>query len=375
MIYFDNAATSGKKPVGVINSVGLALKYYSANPGRSGYKSSMEAAMKIYETRSALADFFGAEAENVAFTLNCTHALNCILKGVLKKGDHIIVSDLEHNAVMRPLFSLSKMRGVEFSVAEVSQDDDITVKNFENLIKSNTKMILCTHASNVTGQILPIEKIGVICARYGLLFGVDAAQSAGVLSINMLKMNIDFLSIAAHKGLYAPMGIGILISRKPLEFTVIEGGTGTGSIDLSQPYEMPERIESGTVNLPGIFGVSAGLNFVKSNTPERLYKRELSIIKHIYSAFKKMGNVELYTDIPHLTKSVPVLPFNIKGKNCDEVAQYLARNNIATRAGLHCAPSAHRKMGTIPAGCVRISTGFFNNLTEAEILIKTIKKI
>lgn len=375
MIYFDNAATSGVKPQSVINSVNRALRFYSANPGRSGYKTSMEAAMKIYETRAELADFFGADTENVAFTLNCTHALNCILKGVLKNGEHIIVSDLEHNAVMRPLFTLSKMRGVEYSIAQVNDDDDITVKNFENLIKSNTKMILCTHASNVTGQILPIEKIGEMCARNGLIFAVDAAQSAGVLPINMKKMNIDYLSVAAHKGLYAPMGIGILIARKPLQFTVLEGGTGTNSIDLSQPEEMPERIESGTVNLPAVFGVLAGLRFVKLQTIERLYKKELSLIEYIYSSFGKMGKLELYTDIPRLYRSVPVLPFNVKGMESDEVAQFLAKNNIATRAGLHCAPSAHKKIGTMPSGCVRLSTGFFNNLNDAEFLIKTLKKL
>ncbi len=375
MIYFDNAATSGVKPKSVINSVNSALKYYSANPGRSGYKTSIDAAIKIYEARTNIADFFGAEAENVAFTLNCTHALNCILKGVLKKGDHIIVSDLEHNAVMRPLFKLSKVRGVEYSTAQVSIDDEITVKNFENLIKSNTKMILCTHASNVTGQILPIKKIGEICNRYGLLFGVDAAQSAGVLPINMKEMNIDYLSVAAHKGLYAPMGIGILISRKPLENTVLEGGTGTNSIDLSQPEDLPERIESGTVNLPGIFGVLSGLKFVKQNNPIRLYKNELSIIRYIYSAFKNIEKIKLYTPSPQLFKSVPVLPFNIKGKSSDEVAKYLAQNNIATRAGLHCAPSAHKKLGTIPDGCVRLSTGFFNTFSQADYLIKIIKNL
>lgn len=375
MIYFDNAATTGVKPQSVINSVDRALKFYSANPGRSGYKTSMEAAMKIYEARAEVADFFGAEAENVAFTLNCTHALNCILKGVLKNGDHIIVSDLEHNAVMRPLFSLSKISGIEFSVAEVNSNDDVTLKNFENLIRSNTKMILCTHASNVTGQILPIEKIAEICVKYGLLFGVDAAQTAGVLEINMSKMHIDFLSVAPHKGLYAPMGIGVLICRKPLEFTVLEGGTGSKSIDLAQPTEMPDRIESGTVNLPGIFGVAAGLNFVKFKSPQFFYKTELSIIKYIYSAFEKMKKVQLYTDNPQLFKNVPVLPFNVKGRSCDEVAQYLAGKNIAVRSGYHCAPSAHKKMGTIGTGCVRISTGFFNTFTEAEILIKAIKKI
>ncbi len=375
MIYFDNAATTGVKPQSVINSVNLALKFYSANPGRSGYKTSMEAAMRIYETRKKAADFFGADTENVAFTLNCTHAINCILKGVLKRGDHIIVSDLEHNAVMRPLFTLNKTRGAELSVAETDENDDITVKNFENLIKSNTKMIFCTHASNVTGQILPIEKIGEMCRKNGIMFGIDAAQSAGELPINMKKMNIDFLSVAAHKGLYAPMGIGLLIARKPLEFTVLEGGTGTNSIDMAQPEEMPERIESGTVNLGGIFGVSAGLDFVKKHSIERLYKRELAIIEYIYSAFKKIEKVELYTNKPLLYKSVPVLPFNIKGKESDEVSMYLAKNNIATRAGLHCAPSAHRKLDTMPNGCVRLSTAFFNNFSEADFLIKTIKKI
>ena len=375
MIYFDNAATSGVKPPSVINAVNSALKNYSANPGRSGYKISMEAAMKIYEARAKAAELFGADAENVAFTLNCTHAINCILKGVLKRGEHIIVSDLEHNAVMRPLFTLTKTRNIELSIAEVSQDDETTVKNFENLIKSNTRIILCTHASNVTGQILPIEKIGEMCKRHGILFGVDAAQSAGVLPINMKKMNIDFLSIAAHKGLYAPMGIGMLISRKPVEFTILEGGTGTNSLDLAQPEEMPERIESGTVNLPGIFGVSAGLDFVKKFTIERLYKNELSLIEYIYSALKKIKKVELYTEKPVLYKSVPVLPFNIKGKESDEVSMYLAKNNIATRSGLHCAPSAHIKIGTMPTGCVRLSTAFFNNFSEADFLIKTIKKI
>lgn len=374
MIYFDNAATTGVKPQSVINAVNFALKNYSVNPGRSAYKASMDAAIKIYETRREIADYFGAKPEEVAFTSNCTHSVNCILKGVLKTGDHIIVSDLEHNAVMRPIFAMSKTQGVNYSVAEIKNNDEDTLKSFEELISPKTKMIFCTHASNVTGQILPIEKIGKLCKKKGIMFGVDAAQSGGVLPINMEKMDIDFLALAPHKGLYSPMGIGVLIARQPLEFTIIEGGTGTNSIDLTQPNDMPEKIESGTVNLPAIFGLKEGINFVKTKKNLLIYKHELAIIGYIYNSLSKLKKVELYTAKPELFKNAPVLPFNIKGLSSDDTANYLSKNNIATRAGLHCAPSAHKKLGTLGSGCVRISTSVFNNISQAEYLIKIIKK-
>ena len=375
MIYFDNAATTAVKPQSVINAVNYALKNYSVNPGRSAYKTSIEASIKIYETRQVIADFFGAKPENVAFTLNCTHSINCILKGVLKNGDHIIISDLEHNAVVRPLFTLFKRRGINFSVAETGTSDDETIKNFEKLITPETKMIFSTHASNVTGQILPIERVGELCKKHGILFGVDAAQSGGVLPINMEKSNIDFLAVAPHKGLYSPMGIGILIARKPLEFTILEGGTGTNSVDPLQPSDIPEKLESGTVNLPAIFGVKEGIKFVKSKNNLMVYKHEFELIKHIYNSLSELKNVELYTEKPELFKSVPVLPFNIKGLSSDETANYLSKNNIAVRAGLHCAPSVHKKLGTLERGCVRISSSLFNNFREAEYLINVVKKI
>lgn len=374
MIYFDNAATTSVKPYGVINAVNFALKNYSVNPGRSAYRSSIQAAEKIYKTRMAIAEFFGAEPENVAFTENCTHSINCILKGALKAGDHIIVSDLEHNAVMRPLFALAKNRGVKYSIAQTSDNDEITVKNFEELINDKTRMIFCTHASNVTGQILPINRIGDLCKKRGILFGVDGAQSCGVIPVNMQKMNIDFLAIAPHKGLYSPMGIGVLIAQRPIDFTIIEGGTGSNSADLTQPLDMPERIESGTVNLPAIIGVNAGVNFLKNYEPTHIYNHEFKLIQHIYSSLCEIKNVELYTPKPELFKAVPVLPFNIKDLTSDETAAFLAKHNIATRAGLHCAPSAHKKLGTLERGCVRISVSIFNNLNEADFLIKTMKK-
>ena len=228
MIYFDNAATTSIKPKEVINNVNYALKNLSANPGRSGHSLSVNTALAVYNTRQKIADFFGANGgENVIFTLNCTHALNYVLKGVLGRGDHVITSDLEHNAVMRPLIKT----GVNFSTFKVDfKDENKTVSELESKIKPNTKLVVCTVASNVWGKILPIEKIGKICKNKGVLFCVDAAQGAGVLPINMQEMNIDFLCVAAHKGLYAPMGIGILICQKPIENTLLEGGSGTNSV-------------------------------------------------------------------------------------------------------------------------------------------------
>lgn len=376
MIYLDNAATSGVKPPSVIKAVETALNNYSANPGRSGYKSSIDTSLKIYSVRQKIADFFSADGpENVAFTLNCTHSLNCILKGVLTKGDHIIVSDLEHNAVMRPLYQMENKNGIEVSFAKISTDNEITVKNFEKLIKPNTKLILSTHASNVTGQIIPIELIGALCAKYNINFAVDAAQTAGVIEINMKKANIDYLAVAPHKGLYSPMGIGILIARKPLKYTVIQGGTGTESLSLAQPEDMPERIESGTVNVPAIFGISAGIDFVKKSGVKQLYEKELLLIKYLYAMFKQMPNVIIYTPEPKLYKSVPVLPFNVVNKHSDDVSDALSKRNIATRAGLHCAPAAHKKLNTLPNGCVRVSTAFFNTKSEMEFLANVIKNL
>lgn len=375
MIYLDNAATSGIKPQGIINSVNKALSLYNANPGRSGYNRSVKAAEKVYETRVKVAEYFCAEPENVAFTLNCTQAINYILKGILSSGDHVIVSDLEHNAVMRPLFELTNKKGVEVSIAKVENTDEQTIKNFENLIKSNTKLIFCTHASNVTGEILPIKKIGKLAKIRGIDFAVDAAQSAGVLPINMEEMNIDYLAIAPHKGLYSPMGTGILIAKKPLPFTVIEGGTGSNSLEIEQPSDMPERMESGTVNLPGIFGINAGLDFVKNHKNNEIYIKEMHLIRYIHSHLKNIEGVKLYLENYEDFKKVPLLIFNYKDYKSEEISNYLGKKGIATRGGLHCAPSAHKKLGTLPFGCVRISAGCFNSINEAQFLIKTVKNI
>ena len=370
MIYFDNAATTGRKPPEVLNAVSTALKSYSANPGRGGYKYSQKTADAVFEVRKKMADFFGTEGpENVVFTLNCTQSINTVLKGVLKKGDHIVVSSLEHNAVMRPL----KKMGVLFSVAEVSlTDDTVTVQNFSKAIRPNTKMIFCTGGSNVIGKLLPIGKIGKIAREKRVLFGVDAAQTAGVIPINMKEMNIDYLCIAAHKGLYAPMGLGVLICRKGMPETLIEGGTGTNSLDFNQPSELPERLESGTVNVPAIIGLGAGLDFISKKGIKRLYGEEMKLIKYIYSGLSKNRNIELYTPPPELWIYAPVLSFNFNGIKSIETAKILDEKGIAVRAGYHCAPTAHKQIDTLSGGTVRVSVSAFNTLNEAEAFIRTI---
>ena len=280
----------------------------------------------------------------------------------------MIISNLEHNAVMRPLKKLK----ANFSVAEVGKNKSETLANFERLIKPNTRLIFVTGASNVTGQILPIKELGDLCKSKGILFGVDGAQIAGNRPINMQQMNIDFLCIETHKSLYAPMGIGILICRKPLENTILEGGTGTDSLDFSQPRILPEGMESGTINVPAIFGVSAGLDFVEKIGIERAYKHEFELLEMLYFGLSKNPYVTLYTAPPRFFECVPVLPFNYKDYDSFKTAAILNKNGFAVRGGFHCAPTAHRALKTGNFGAVRVSFGLFNTKNEVQSLLNLI---
>ena len=369
MIYFDNAATTGHKPQSVINAMNYALKNLSANPGRSGHKLSQDASLIVYNAREKTAEFFGASGpENVVFTLNCTQSINYVLKGVLNSGDHIVVSDLEHNAVMRPIHAM----GIEYTKAEVSLcDDENTLENFKKSIRKNTKMIFCTAASNVIGRILPIKEIGNLCREKGILFAVDAAQGAGVIDINMKTMHIDYLCIAPHKGLYCPMGIGILIAEKEIKRTIIEGGTGTESLKMIQPDLLPEMLESGTVNLPAIATISSGINFVKAQQ-KNIFNYEKSLVIRFYNA-AKARKIIFYTN-PLYENYAPVLSFNVKDLPSDETAKRLNDMGFALRAGFHCAPTAHEKIGTLKYGTVRFSPSIFNKISEVDALINAFKK-
>ncbi len=377
MIYLDNAATTYPKPVVVQNAMSHALKYYGANPGRAGHDMSMAAAEEIYRCRTAAADFFHAPGpECIAFTLNCTHAMNYVLKGLLKPGDHVVTSCLEHNAVMRPLQALSE-KGVTFTIAQVFPgDNDATVDSFRKAINAGTKLIVCTHASNVWGIRLPVERIAALGHQYGVPIVVDCAQTAGVLPIDMAENGLDYLCIAGHKGLYAPMGTGMLITPNGSDLaTIIEGGTGTNSISLTQPPTMPDRMESGTQNMPGIAGLRAGIEFVKSRTTETIYKHEMELIQYLYRQLSGMKGIKLYTSEPVIPYLAPVLSFNVGDMPSEVVAQKLNARGIAVRAGLHCAPVAHEFMGTIKQGTVRVCPSLFSNMNEMHTFALSLMKI
>ncbi len=376
MRYLDNAATTFPKPMQVISAANNCLKNYSANPGRAGHTLSIKAAEAVYKSRKKCADFFGCDnVENIIFTLNCTTALNFVLKGVLNSGDHVICSCFEHNAVIRPLNALKDI-GVEYDVAHAFIDnDDATVNAFEALIKYNTKMIVCTHASNVFGAIMPIERIAKLCKDYGLLFLVDAAQTAGVLPINTKECGIDYLCVATHKGLYSPMGTGVLVANKPIDKTLIEGGTGSMSIMEMQPEILPDRFESGTLNLSGVAAISAGIDFVNSKGINNIYNSELALMQRLYLGLEKNRGVILYTPYPKRKSFVPLISFNVKGMHSEEAAERLNSYGIAVRAGLHCAPLAHKTMGTIGSGTVRVAPSAYTTYNDIEYFLNCTKKI
>ena len=375
MIYLDNSATTFPKPSSVSAAVSAAVKK-SANPGRSGHQPSLEAASAIYEARTAAADFFGCDnEERVIFTPGCTTSLNMVIKGLLKSGDHVIVSSMEHNAVMRPIHKLTG-EGITVTKAEVfPYDNDKTVDSFRRAVNGNTKMIVCTHASNVWGVRLPIERLCALAHAYGLLFIVDAAQSAGVAELDM-KNGYDAVCIAGHKGLYGPMGTGLVIlGENILPDTLIEGGTGSSSSDMNQPLILPDRYESGTPNLSGIAGLRSGIDFVKRKNKDRIFAHELALIQYLYSRLEKIPGIKLYTPPPDPAFTLPLLSFNAEGMSSEETALRLSKAGIAVRAGLHCAPLAHESMGTAETGAVRISPSVFTNGNDIDRLIFSVRKI
>jgi cysteine desulfurase family protein len=354
-----------------------AMRKYGANPGRSGHTMSLNTALKVYECREAAANLFGAgEPENVVFTSNCTHAINLAVKGVLDQGDHVIISDLEHNSVLRPIHTLAEQGFISYSVAAVCDTPDETVASFAGHIQPSTKMIVCTHGSNVWGIQTPIKHLGRLAKDHGLLFLVDAAQTAGVVDIDMSECHIDFLCMAGHKSLYGPSGTGLLIT--PLGNilrTVIEGGTGTMSADYSQPFDMPERLECGTVNTMGIVGLRAGIDYVTEKSIDTIYGHEMKLGRYIYDRLTNMDGVILYTKGFEKGRHLPVISFNAAGLSSEEVTSRLSDMGFALRGGLHCAPLAHKKMGTEEIGAARISIGAFNNMTQTRQLCDAIERV
>ncbi|WP_416201067.1 MAG: cysteine desulfurase [Thermocaproicibacter melissae] len=377
MIYLDNAATTYPKPREVRAAVANALVRYGANPGRAGHSLAMASSEEIFRCRSDAAEFFHAPGpECVAFTLNCTHAMNYVIKGLLKPGDHVVISCLEHNAVIRPLHAL-KAFDITYTEARVYPgDNDSTVNSFRKALRPNTKLVICTHASNVWGIRLPVERIAALVHQYEIPIAVDCAQTAGLLPIDLQDSKIDYLCVAGHKGLYGPMGTGMLITAKGSSLaTLIEGGTGTESINPVQPSGMPERMESGTLNMTGIAGLRAGIGFVRRHGIEKIFNHELSLMRELHRQLASMDGVVLYTPAPDPKYYVPVLSFNIRGMQSEVVGRELNELGVAVRAGLHCAPAAHRFMGTIETGAVRVCPSAFTTMQDIQGAANAVKRI
>ena len=378
MIYLDNAATSYPKPSVMINSFTKSIKTYGGNPGRGGHKISMKTAEMVYDVRNLAAKMFASSPENIVFTLNCTHALNLAIKGIVSQGDHLIISNFEHNSVLRPVHALSLSGRATYSIAVVNpRSAEKTAASFERLIRKNTRAIICTHASNVTGDILPIKEISEVAKHYGINLIVDTAQTAGILPINIDEMGIDVLCCAGHKGLYGPSGTGLMILRNDDTklSTLIQGGTGSNSIEFEQPEFSPDRFETGTINTAGIYALGESIKHIQKKGVDKIYKKEFSLIHDCFIRLKRIGKVILYDNEYIINKKVPVLPFNIEGLHSDETAAKLNKMNIAIRGGLQCAPLTHQFLGTLENGIARVSPGIYNKTYDIDYFISVIRRI
>lgn len=369
MIYFDNAATSFKKPQQVKKDVLNAINYYTANPGRSGHKLSQNVATKIFETRELVKEFFNAKEYSVIFTKNCTESLNLAIMGTLKPGDHVITTCYEHNSVLRPLEHL-KSFGVQVSI--LYEDLQCVHEKIEKEIKENTKMVIATMVSNVTGEVCDVERIGEICKKHNLIYLADAAQAVGHMEINLHKTNVDMLAFSGHKGTLSLTGVGVLLVKdlfklKPIMF----GGTGTNSESLEQPSGEIETYESGTLPTISIVSLDSGIRYLTNNF-SKILEKEAKLSKYLYKNLKNIKNLTIYSK----EESKNVFSFNILNYDSVAVADYLnTQFSISVRAGLHCAPLIHKKLNTLEKGAVRVSLDFNNTYQEIDFLIDCLNKI
>lgn len=377
-IYFDNAATSWPKPEAMINAMADFNAYVGANPGRSGHRLSIEAGRVIFNARETIASLLGAEDPlSVIFTRNATEGMNIVVRGLLCPGDHVVTSSMEHNSVMRPLRAMES-EGVELSVVPCSTTGDISPDDIAAGIRENTRMIIVTHASNVTGTIMPIADIAEKARKNGVIVCVDAAQTAGSMPVDVLRDNIDILVFTGHKSLNGPQGTGGFYIRKGLEEMVNpleRGGTGSGSESEEQPDFMPDRFESGTPNTIGIAGLGAGAGYVAAVGVEAIRKKEIALTGLFLDGVSSIEGVRVYGDTDPATR-VALVSFTIDGMSPSDISFSLDEGfNIMSRPGLHCAPSAHRTIGTFPCGTVRFSFGVFTTEEEIMTAIKAIETL
>lgn len=377
-IYFDNGATSFPKAPGVGEAMLNAINNVGGSVNRGVSSQSMQSEHVIYETREMLCELFEFEhPENVIFTKNVTESINLVLKSFLKPGDHVIVSSVEHNAVMRPLHIL-KEEGVRVTKIPVTLEGKIDFQALEAQINQATKLIIMTHGSNVTGTVLPLEEVGQIAQQHGVRFVVDVAQSAGHRRISMKTFNCDALCFTGHKGLLGPQGIGGLLIRDDFAKVLtsyIQGGTGSKSNSEIQPSYMPDKFESGTPNIPGIYGLNAALHYLKEKDVEVIHKIESDLVDYFVEAIKEAG-IEAYIGPDTQEKRSNVVSIDFKAYDNAIISSELVHTyGVSNRCGMHCAPSAHESFGTFPQGTVRLSISHFNTKEEIDYVVESIKSI
>jgi len=359
MIYLDNGATSFHKPPGVYSAVSRALQR-CGNPGRGGYSAAMEAAQTVFSCREMAAELFGCQPEQVVFTSNCTHALNIAIRTLVKGGEKVVISGFEHNAVTRPLHALKA--DLRVAGRRLFYWDNVLTE-FERELRRGVDAAVFTHVSNVFGYILPVEEMAALCRYYHVPFVIDAAQSAGVLPLRLDRLGADFIAMPGHKGLLGPQGTGILLCGREPD-PLIYGGTGSLSAQQEMPDFLPDRLEAGTLNVPGIAGLGEGLRYLKSAGIQTVFRREHNAAMACAQTLERMG-MRVFSG-PHQAATVSFLPH----MDCEEAAQILAKQGIAVRAGLHCAPLAHESAGTLNTGTVRVSFGHDASLQQVDAICR-----
>lgn len=375
MIYFDNAATTFQKPPSVMREMLRCMREYCGNPGRSGHKISLRAAEAIYDCRVNMASFFGlSKPENIIFTMNATHAINLALGGLLRRRDHVLISNLEHNSVARTVASLAEKGIITYGIFNALCDDNELIGNIEEKITPYTRVIITLHASNICPHILPIAKIGALCKKHGIIYIVDAAQSAGIYDINIKNDNISVLCVPGHKGLYGPQGSGAAIFAEDFDFSLLAptvfGGNGINSAEMNMGHISPESYEAGTPATQCIVGLAQGLKFVMTSSTAAIREHENAIYRRVRDGLLEIPDVKVF--LPSVNNGGIVL-FTSKRRSASFISTELAQHGICTRAGMHCAPLAHQALDT-GGDAVRASFSFFNTLDEADRFIAATKK-
>lgn len=375
MIYLDNAATTMRKPEAVIQAVTDAL-CTMGNAGRGGHDASLDASRIIYDTRERLAQLFHAESpKQIVFTMNSTESLNIAIKGIIEKNDHVITTALEHNSVLRPLYEMEE-KGAELTILSSDRQGRIDYADFEKNIKANTKAIICTHGSNLTGNLVDIKRVGEITKKHGILFVVDASQTAGVFPIDVQEMHIDILCFTGHKGLLGPQGTGGMYVREGVAVKpLLSGGSGVQTYSKTHPAQMPTALEAGTLNAHGLAGLRAAVGYLQEVGLDAIRKKEQELMWHFYEGVTKIPGVTVYGDFSQEERCA-IVTLNIRDYDSAEVSDALAMQyGISTRPGAHCAPLMHQALGTVEQGAVRFSFSHFNTLEEVDTAIAAIREL